>query len=234
MASPISITLDEVKTVVAWAERALKRGLKPQELQPSIDDPAQLDRILRYIRNGAPEMQEFPGIVFDAEKMCRILDKTIRANGPCPTAAPGTRIVYCDGWTLQDLRCSKAGLEKMWQDQDWYDTFAWKAEPGYYEVLLPVPFSNNMTMEEEVEHLHRTYPGFEPAPVPVADTALLAEYAETGKDPLSGNIIRCAEQTRPGFRVVLRVLDGRVCVNCHWGDYRSGHVFLAAARRISS
>ncbi|MFA6039194.1 MAG: hypothetical protein WCV62_00505 [Candidatus Peribacteraceae bacterium] len=176
-----------------------------------------------------------PGIVYGAEAMSRILGIPIKANGPVPRARYRSIIVYYDGWTLKDLRCSKAGLEKMWQEhnhQGWYDTFAWKADPGYYEVLLPVPYSNNRPTGEEVEYLHHTYPGFEPAPAPVAGTALLAEYAETGKDPLSGNIIRCVEQLESGFRVELHVDKGSVRVGGYWDGGRYCNVFLAASRLI--
>ncbi len=56
MASPITITLDELKTLQAWNERLLKKGLAVPELQPSIDDAMQMDRIIAYIRAGAPDL----------------------------------------------------------------------------------------------------------------------------------------------------------------------------------
>ena len=47
MASPVSITTDEVKTVIGWVERALKKGMKISDLQCGIDEPHVLERQVR-------------------------------------------------------------------------------------------------------------------------------------------------------------------------------------------
>jgi len=57
MASPMSITFDGVKTVCAWYERAAKQGLRPSELQPSIDDSVLMKRLVHFIQtNGAANL----------------------------------------------------------------------------------------------------------------------------------------------------------------------------------
>ncbi len=55
MASPVTISLDELKIAHALQERLLKK-LKPQELQPLIDDPVKMDRLVAFVRARCPKL----------------------------------------------------------------------------------------------------------------------------------------------------------------------------------
>jgi hypothetical protein len=62
-------------------------------------------------------------------------------------------VIYYGGWGLPFLRTCRAGKQHMRQDQIWYDKYEWKAEPGYYRLLLPVPNSNAKTWAEQLAYL---------------------------------------------------------------------------------
>lgn len=54
----------QTKKLIAWAERAAKNGLDLNvDLQPSIDDPAEMERIVRSIKGRAPLQPNFPQIL---------------------------------------------------------------------------------------------------------------------------------------------------------------------------
>ncbi|TSC58528.1 MAG: hypothetical protein Greene041619_538 [Candidatus Peregrinibacteria bacterium Greene0416_19] len=59
MANPIGTEFALVKKLLAWSERATKQGLdiEADELQPSVDDPVMMRRLVRYIQAGAPEFR---------------------------------------------------------------------------------------------------------------------------------------------------------------------------------
>ena len=135
MANPIVVEeFGLTKKLLAWAERAAKQGLDlSTDLQSSIDDPVQMQCIVRCIRVGAPEFS-VPGahLVYDAAAVSRILGIPVKCSDPVPQAADGEIVVYYGGWNLKQLRVSPAGKSCMWQNQDWYEKYRWKAEPGYY------------------------------------------------------------------------------------------------------
>lgn len=55
MASP-TVTMDDLRTLHAWQERLLKRGLNVADVQPSIDNRDLLDRLIAYMRAGYPDL----------------------------------------------------------------------------------------------------------------------------------------------------------------------------------
>lgn len=232
MANPV-VELSVTKTLVAWAERATKQGLDlSADLQPSIDDPAQMQRLVHYIQAGAPIVRT-SGIVYDAPTVSRILGLPVECNEPVPQAADGEIVVYYGGWDLKQLRTSAAGKKRMWQDQNWYEKYGWKAEPGYYRLLLPVPNSNLKTWSDQLSHLASINTAWQPSPVCIAATALLVHLTETGNDLLKNNWCRCMEALPRGFHAGLGVREGRVRVDDrYWDDYPSDYVFLGAARKI--
>ncbi|MFH0770154.1 MAG: hypothetical protein V1926_02135 [Candidatus Peregrinibacteria bacterium] len=52
MASPISITLEQMKTVLAWLERAAKKGFDPASFQQGIDNPQLLEQQIALLQGG--------------------------------------------------------------------------------------------------------------------------------------------------------------------------------------
>jgi hypothetical protein len=171
------------------------------------------------------------GLVYDAKAMSRILGLPCKCTDPAPEAAEGEVVIYYGGWTLQQLRLCKAGLKRMWQDQDWYDQYGWKADPGYYHILLPVPGSNRKTNSKQVQHLAGMGLLWQPAPTPIAGSALLAHLTKTGKDLLHNDWCRCLEVLPLDFLAALTVYDGRVDVINYWDDDPYDSVWLSAARK---
>lgn len=174
---------------------------------------------------------ERAGIVYDAAAITRILGLPAECSDPAPEALDGETVVYYGGWTLQELRSSKAGRARMW-DQDWYDSYGWKAGPGYYRLLLPVPGSNRKTWEQQRRHMRELDEAWEPAPVCIAATGLLAHLAATGNDLLRDDFCRCAEALPDGGHAVLTVYGGRVLVYDYWGGRRYDYLWLSAARKF--
>jgi len=120
-----------------------------------------------------------------------------------------------DGLTLQALRDSPAGKERMWA-QDWYDTYPWSTEAlpaGDYHLRIPVSGSRRKTFAEQQAMFP---PGEEVAPVVLVAAALLCIERQRGPDPLNRSWTRCAEQTAEGHRVVLFWSDGRLGVHDDW------------------
>ena len=227
MANPIVDEFAVTKKLLAWAERAAKQGLDlSTDLQPSIDDPAQMQRLVRHMQAGCPQH----GIVYDATAVSRILGLPAECNVPTPKPEDSEVVIYYGGWSLKELRESKAGQKRMMQDQDWYEQHEWKAESGYYR-LLPVPNSNRKNWSEQTKHLSGIDPEWKPAPVCVAATALLVHLKETGDDLLKNDWCRCEEPLPDDDRVALDVRDGRVRVISDWAGSRDDGLWLSTARK---
>src|SRR5262249_406217 len=96
---------------------------------------------------------ESPGLLYDAAAVSRILGRPSKSRDPVPKAVDGEIVVYYGGWDLKQLSGSPAGEKRMWQDQDWYEKYGWKAEPGYYRLLLPVPNSNRKNWRGQLRYL---------------------------------------------------------------------------------
>lgn len=200
-------------------------------MQPSIDDPVQAERLVRYIQAGCPLLKT-NGIVYSAVQVSRILGLPVECNEPVPQAADGEIVVYYGGWDLKQLCTSTAGKKRMWQDRDWYEKYGWKAEPGYYRLLLPVPNSNLKVWTDQLSHLATISAAWQPSPVCIAATALLVHLTETGNDLLKNDWCRCAEALPDGVHAGLAVGGGRVGVSYSWDDYPFGRVWLSAARKV--
>jgi hypothetical protein len=171
------------------------------------------------------------GIVYDAAAMSHILGLPCEYREPVPEAAEGEVVIYYSSWTLQQLRLCPAGRQHMWQDQGWYDKYGWKAEPGYYHLLLPVPGSNRKTWGKQLRHLASIDAAWQPAPIPVAGSALLAHLTKTGKDLLHNDWCRCAEALPHGDHAGLDVGEGRVRVDSYWDGDPDDYLWLAASRK---
>lgn len=172
-------------------------------------------------------------LTYDAAAVSRILGLPCECSQPVPQAAEGEIVLYYGGWSLKQLRTSATGKKRMRKDQDWYDDKCWKAEPGYYRLLLRVPDSNRKNWSEQVSHLRTIDEAWQPAPVCVAATALLVHLVETGNDLLKTDVCRCAEALPDGDRVVLTVYEGRVDVSDYWDDHRNDDLWLSSACRKS-
>ena len=173
-------------------------------------------------------------IVYDPRTVSHILGIPCECSDPVPQQAKdGEIVVYYGGWDLQQQRASTAGKQRMWQDQDWYEKYGWKADPGYYRLLLPVPHSNGQFWSEQLRQLAALGSAWQPAPVCVAATALLVHLTETGNDLLTSDWCRCAEPLPDEYRVVLAVIRGRVSVGYGWDDRRYDSLWLSSACRKS-
>lgn len=83
MAHPIATEFVLTKKLLAWGERAVKQGLDlSADLQPSIDNPAEMERLVRYIQAGAPEHQTVPAqlIAFDEPESHRVAREIMGSN----------------------------------------------------------------------------------------------------------------------------------------------------------
>jgi hypothetical protein len=122
----------------------------------------------------------------------------------------------------------------MWQTQNWYDPYEWKAEPGYYRLLLPVPNSNQKTWTEQVDHLRSIGEAWLPAPVTVTVTALIVHLAETSVDLLRNDFCRCAETLPGGNRAGLMASPGRLHVSAYralWDKRPHDRLWLSASKK---
>ncbi len=154
-----------------------------------------------------------PGIVYDAAAVSRILGLPCEISDPVPQAKDGEIVVYYGGWNLKQLRNSVAGKELMLQVPESGERDKWKADPGYYRLLLPVPDSNMKTWNEQLRHLATIDAAWRAAPVCVAVTALLVHSTVTGNDLLKNdNWYLCAEMPTSGCHTVLAFFNGRVGV----------------------
>lgn len=163
-----------------------------------------------------------------------ILGIPCECNDPVPEARDGEIVIYYGAWDLPTLRNSAAGKKCMWQTQNWYDPYGWKAEPSHYRLLLPVPSSNCKNWTEQADHLRSIDAAWRPVPVAVAATILVVHLAETGVDLLRNDFCRCAETLPSGNRAGLMASTGRVHVSAyraHWDDDVHEKLFLGAARK---
>lgn len=170
-------------------------------------------------------------IVYDADAVNSILGLPIESSDPIPQSEDNEIVVYYGGWDLKTLRVSTAGKKRMWQDQNWYEKYGWKAEPGYYRLLLPVPNSKRNNWSDQLQHLATIDMDWQAAPICVAATALLVHLTESGNDLLKNDWCRCAEALPCDGHAGLAVYEGRVHVNDLWDAYPLGKVCLSAARK---
>ena len=224
MASPVIDELEVTKKLIAWGERAAKQGLDLSvDLQPSIDKPQQMQRLVHYVRSGCPPLT---GIVYDAKTVCGILGFPNNCTEEAPKATDGEVVVWYGGWTLGELVAT--GKVCNYLSKEWE---GWKAPAGYYHTRIPVPESDRMTHDEQVAYLGRSYPALKELHTPVGVTALLVHFGITGEDLLNESFCRCAEVLPNGFYVDLYVLEGCVDVSRDCGNSREDAVFLGAARK---
>lgn len=183
------------------------------------------------------------GIVYDSQAVSRVLGLPCECNDAPPQADDGEVIIYSK-WGLPPLRASTAGKKRMAQNQSWYDDMGLKANPGYYRVLLRVPYTRDNGWKGwglQMEELKRIGNEWQPAPIAVATTALLVHLTETGIDLLQNDWCRCAEPSGQKERLALTVFKGRVEV-CKLPDYACNgplsdnglgpYWWLAAAQKI--
>lgn len=231
-----SLTSLPQKKVTTGLKRLQETGITPERWLTMLDaDSPSMQRLAAAWPGGVQIVNTVPrngGIVYDAPTMSRLLGLPCECNDPVPQAAFGEIIVYYGGWDLRTLRLSPGGQKRMRQDQDWYEKYGWKAEPGYYGLLLPVLDSNRKTWDDQLRHLTGIDPVWQVAPVCVAATGYLAHLLQVGDDLLHNDWCRCAEALPDGGRAGLGVLGGRVVVNGSWGGGPYGYVWLSAARKI--
>lgn len=221
------------KKVTTGLKRLQEAGITPERWLQMLDaDTATMQR-LAAAWPGAPVIAtKGTGLVYDVAAMARILGLPCECSDPVPQAADGEIVVYYGGWDLKTLRLSPAGKKRMWQDQDWYEKYGWKAEPGYYRLFLPVPNSNRKNWSDQLRHLASIDTAWQPAPVCVANTALLVHLTETGNDLLRSDWCRCAEALPGDNYAVLTVYDGRVDVDDYWDDDPYDYGWSSAARKV--
>ncbi len=149
-----------------------------------------------------------PGIVYDAAETARILGLRSRSYTPPPTAAENEIIVYYGGWSLRTLRLPKKGKEHMRYcfGHD-YDHYYWargnKKDRGYYRLLLPVPGSDRMLLDDQWCALHHLQPGrWNTAPTCIVATALIVHFLKTGEDLLLGHPCRTEDKGENGQHIV--------------------------------
>lgn len=167
-----------------------------------------------------------PSFVHDAKTTCGILSLPNTCTVEAPKAAKGEIVVWYDGWTLGELVATGKVVNHLSNERE-----AWKAPAGYYHARIPVPRSNRMTHDEQVDHLSRLYAAMKELPTPVGATVLAVHLGVTEEDLLEGNFCRCAEALSDGRHAELGVREGRVFVNDYWDGNRYGNVFLGAARK---
>lgn len=225
------------KKITTGLKRLQEAGITPERWLTMLDTDAAAMQRLAAAWPGAPVPLIVPkashgtGIVYDAGAIFRILGLPAECSNPVPEAAKGEIVIYYGGWDLMQLRTSPAGKKRMWQGQDWYEKYGWKAEPGYYRLLLPVLDSNRKNWSEQLQHLAGIDAAWQPAPICIATTALLAHLKETGNDLLKNNWCRCTEPLPDDNHAALTVRDGRVHVDRYWDGYPRVHAWLAASRK---
>ena len=181
-------------------------------------------------------------ITYSARDIGRILGLPVDRTTPDPPNTYGKIVVYYGGWLLKDLRSSKAGKRWMYQDvfdpgtnYCWYDDERFRADPGYYQLLLPVPGSNRKNWKEQLEHLRSLDIGWQPAPAAVVGTALLVHLAKTKENLLRirTHYCRCAESVGGVGRIGLGILgDNQVLVTGFKDSPQLDYLWMAAASRL--
>jgi hypothetical protein len=165
------------------------------------------------------------GIVYDAATTSRFLGLPAAWSEPVPQAAKGEIVVYYGGWDLTQLRLCTAGTKWMSQHMpDWWARQSFKAEPGYYRLILRSPDSCRKAWDELPSSAR-----WHAASVCVVLTALLVRLQETGENFLRRDWFRCAETGPNGVRAVLAFYSGRVSVSDYWDEDRDADMWLANA-----
>ena len=223
------------KKITTGLKRLQEAGITPARWLKMLDaQPADLQRLVASWP-GAEPIRGTTGNVYHAGAVSLILGLQCECNDSPPDADDGEIVVYYGGWDLKQLRLTKAGINQMWQNQNWYDDKGWKAEPGYYRLNLRTPDSNHKNWNEQTVHLRTIDEAAQAAPVTVAATALLVHLRWNGQDLLKNDWCRCAEPLPGDGRAVLTVHDGRVRVdNSNWDDDRGGNIWLASSRLVAS
>lgn len=250
MASPITISMDELRTLHAWEERLLKKGLKVPELQASINEPEQLERIIAFIRAGAPKWEAMPtessrlllhtlGLDEDSytcnfEMVRKALELPCEeCTDPVPSPKENGEIVvyYHRSWDLVTLRGSAAG-QKFMREQHWYDEMdELQAETGYYRVRLCVTGSNSLEWEKQKAHLNTFNPDAPPVPVAVLVTALLVYMSVMKDNPLGERWCRCAEMLPNGACHAVYIDGDQLCIDDDSSGTREEKIFMASATK---
>ncbi|OGZ43489.1 MAG: hypothetical protein A2756_05225 [Candidatus Ryanbacteria bacterium RIFCSPHIGHO2_01_FULL_48_27] len=194
------------------------------------------DEVMQQIAAAFPGESEIvlpPGIVYPAKRVGELLGIEV-PDVSAPAPVPGRIIIYLPERikSLPDLRRSNA---PMWKDQDWYDQKEYTARPGYWEVLLPVPDSNDLIHSEQTELTGELAPELKRTPVLVDALLLTVHKMATDDDLLKNDWVRCDEQASGGDRVVLTFSGSGLGVRGgDWYDGADGRVWASAARWISS
>jgi len=231
-----SLTSLPQKKVTTGLKRMQEAGITPKRWLAMLDaDTASMQCLAAAWPRGERLPATTPrgtGIVYDAPAMRRILGLPCECSDPVPAAAYGEIVIYYGGWDLGPLRLSPGGQKRMEQRRQWYERYGWKAEPGYYGLLLPVPDSNRKKWNAQLQHLAGIDPVWQAAPLCVAATGLLAHLRETGNDLLRNDWCRCAEALPDDAHAGLRVDGGRVDVGDEGDDFHDDRLWLSAARKI--
>ncbi len=167
--------------------------------------------------------------------MSRIHGIPIHCTDPAPLATRDGIVGYYDGWDLQTERASVAGKKCMKQDQNWYEKYGWKTEPGYYEVLFGLAKSISPNWDQKMvclNGLQKEDPAWQVCPIVVGAPILLAHLSETGEDLLDGDICLFAEMLRDSDRAGLSVVHGYVVAGCRWVGYRFKDFSFAVCRKL--
>lgn len=183
-----------------------------------------------------PLVAAWPSTVsYSSTVMSRILDLPTKCTDLPPTTTMGGAVGYYDGqWDLRTLGSTPAAKKSEWKCSffDWHKK---RAKSGYYEILFLLPGSNNHTWEEmrnllsDLKRKDAAWKQWQPCPLTVGASILLAHLAETGEDVLKGNSCRCADEHPSGHHFLL--LASGVAIP--WDDYdiSSDKIWLAIARR---
>ena len=207
MANPFSTEFEATKKLIAFAERAEKQGLDCSvDLQQFIDNPAKLRRLVGHIKAGCPYLGT--GFSYDAATVGRILGIPCECSDPIPEAEDGKVDIYYGGWTLGKLVATGKVVNHLSKEYE-----KWKAPPGYYRVLIPVPRSDRMKRNERIAYANRFYDVFKELPTPVVATVLAVHLGVISEDLMQGGSCFCAEMLPDHEHPELDVHDGCVFVN---------------------
>jgi hypothetical protein len=171
------------------------------------------------------------GIMYDAVTAASILGIRCEFSDPLPEPRDGKSVIYYPGATLTKLRDTTVGREWLANKDRRYDTYAGKAAPGYYELLLRDGKTNRMTWNEQLSRLASLDSSWQPAPTPIVMTTLLLHLAVTGEDLLKGNYCRCAEEVGSGRHLSLGFFWGRLILVYEPDDAAAASLWLAACRQ---
>lgn len=222
--------------VTAGLQKLRGAGIAPELWLQMLDaDPASMQQLVAMWPGASAFATKSTDIVYDVAAMSRILGIPCKCSDPVPQATDDELIVYYGGWDLKTLRLSPGGKKRMQQGKDWYEKHEWKAEPGYYRILLPVPRSDHRTRTDQHKQLAYIDSDWKPTPVCIAATGLLVHLVETGNDLLGNDRCRCAESLPYDHSVVLHARNGRVDVVSDWGVFKAdGDLWFSAAQLVRS